>query len=332
MSDYVDMVFSYQRCNGKVADRGKDKVMVINSRGKALWKVSSPTLLQSSTFTKQVVSSDRLKKWLSYLLDNLYVTAGGALKVQRVGMPMGTSCSPILVNLLLFMFEFMAVKKVIANPPNSRRVHVFDIKFKDLTEQQRKERIVIQEKLLQLSCCVRYMDDLFNPLMPEVKFRNFLAGAYPKWLEVGDPEQRGKIVDFLDMSIWYDHGTRRWESKLYDKRVGLQKMGLQLNKFPHPDSKLSRSCKYGVITSQLNRFMHCCSKPGHFLEAACGLYGSYLSKGYERPIIDEYCDQFIRRSWHKHNLRLRQGCIGKDFARRYESGPAVPWSRHHASR
>ena len=109
MSDYVDM-FSYQRCNGKVADRGKGKVMVINSRGKALWKVSSPTLLQSSTFTKQVVSGDRLKKWLSYLLDNLYVTAGGALKVQRVGMPMGTSCSPILVNLLLFMFEFMAVK------------------------------------------------------------------------------------------------------------------------------------------------------------------------------------------------------------------------------
>ena len=46
------------------------------------------------------------------------------------------------------------------------------------------------------------MDDLFNPLMPEVKFRNFLAGAYPKWLEVGDPEQRGKIVDFLDMPIW----------------------------------------------------------------------------------------------------------------------------------
>ena len=74
--------------------------------------------------------------------------------------------------------------------------------------------------------------------MPEVKFRNFLAGAYPKWLEVGDPEQRGKIVDFLDMSIWYDHGTRRWESKLYDKRVGLQKMGLQLNKFPHPDSQV----------------------------------------------------------------------------------------------
>ena len=34
--------------------------------------------------------------------------------------------------------------------------------------------------------------------------------------------------------------------------------------------------------------MHCCSKTGHFLEAACRLYGSYLSKGYERPIIDEY--------------------------------------------
>ena len=142
MSDYVDMVFSYQGCNGKVADRGKDKVMVINSRGKALWKVSSPTLLQSSTFTKQVVSSDRLKKQLSYLLDNLYVTAGGALKVQRVGMPMGTSCSPILVNLLLFMFEFMAVKK---NKSPILQIHV---KFMSSTSSSKilrnnKERNVL---------------------------------------------------------------------------------------------------------------------------------------------------------------------------------------------
>ena len=59
---------------------------------------------------------------------------------------------------------------------------------------------------------------------------------YPPWLELGESEQQERQVHFLDLNIWHD-GTV-WQSKLYDKRIKLEAMGLKLNKFPHVESKL----------------------------------------------------------------------------------------------
>ena len=60
------------------------------------------------------------------------------------------------------------------------------------------------------------------------------------------------MVNYLDMTIWQQDST--WKSKLYDKRVELQAKVLKLNKFPHPEIKITTRCKYGVISSQLHRF------------------------------------------------------------------------------
>ena len=56
----------------------------------------------------------------------------------------------------------------------------------------------------------------------------------------GHPESECKIVNYVDMSIWQQDGT--WQSKLYDKRVELQTKGLKLNKFPHPETKITTRC------------------------------------------------------------------------------------------
>ena len=89
---------------------------------------------------------------------------------------------------------------------------------------------------------------------------------YPPWLELGEPEQQERQVHFLDLNIWHD-GTV-WQSKLYDKRIKLEAMGLKLNKFPHVESKLVIKCKYGIITSQLFRYANACTRTKDFLHAS----------------------------------------------------------------
>ena len=85
-----------------------------------------------------------------------------------------------------------------------------------------------------------YIDDLWNPLVPKTKFQSITR-------QMGDPESEGTMANYLDMTIWQQDGT--WQSKLYDKRVELQANGLKLNKFPHPETKITTGCIYGVMSS-----------------------------------------------------------------------------------
>ena len=75
--------------------------------------------------------------------------------------------------------------------------------------------------------------------------------------KLGEPECEGCSMQPVDMTLWQEaqeHIALHWHTKLYDKKVKLTANGLELNKFPHPDSKLSIRCRYGVITSQLHRY------------------------------------------------------------------------------
>ena len=78
-------------------------------------------------------------------------------------------------------------------------------------------------------------------------------------------------IDYLDTTIWYNGEIKMMVSKLFDKRVGLVKKGLMMNRFPQVDSCLSAQCKYGIVTSQCDRFMKACSLPKYFLRVAVDL-------------------------------------------------------------
>jgi hypothetical protein len=49
---------------------------------------------------------------LEFLIDNIFVSFGGTLFQQVVGIPMGTNCAPLLADgILLHMFgKFMILK------------------------------------------------------------------------------------------------------------------------------------------------------------------------------------------------------------------------------
>jgi hypothetical protein len=40
-----------------------------------------------------------------FLIDNIFVSFGGILFQQVVGIPMGTNCAPLLANLFLYSYE-----------------------------------------------------------------------------------------------------------------------------------------------------------------------------------------------------------------------------------
>ena len=42
---------------------------------------------------------------LDFLIDNIFVTFGGAIFQQQVGIPMGTNCAPLLADLFLYSYE-----------------------------------------------------------------------------------------------------------------------------------------------------------------------------------------------------------------------------------
>ena len=54
-------------------------------------------------------------KLVEYLIDNIYITVGNRVFRQRVGIPMGTDCAPLLTNLFLCYYENRYMKGLIKN-------------------------------------------------------------------------------------------------------------------------------------------------------------------------------------------------------------------------
>ena len=50
---------------------------------------------------------------IEFLVDNIYVRFGAQLLRQTVGIPMGTSCAPLLVDLFLYSYENEFLDKLI---------------------------------------------------------------------------------------------------------------------------------------------------------------------------------------------------------------------------
>jgi hypothetical protein len=42
---------------------------------------------------------------LEFLIDNIFVSFGGIMFQQVVGIPMGTNCAPLLADLFLYSYE-----------------------------------------------------------------------------------------------------------------------------------------------------------------------------------------------------------------------------------
>ena len=59
------------------------------------------------------VSEGELLELLEFLIDNVYIQVGNKVFRQRIGVPMGTDCVPLLGNLFLFYYEYKYMRHLI---------------------------------------------------------------------------------------------------------------------------------------------------------------------------------------------------------------------------
>jgi hypothetical protein len=76
----------------------------------------------SSIYQEQVISM------LEFLIDNIFVSFGGTLCQQVVGIPMGTNYAPLLANLFLYAYESEFLQKLVKDKKiHEARLHVLPL-------------------------------------------------------------------------------------------------------------------------------------------------------------------------------------------------------------
>ena len=62
---------------------------------------------------KTCYSEEQVISMLEFLIDNIFVSFGGTLFQQVVGIPMGTNCAPLLADLFLYSYESEFLQKLV---------------------------------------------------------------------------------------------------------------------------------------------------------------------------------------------------------------------------
>jgi hypothetical protein len=114
---------------------------------------------------------------LEFRIDNIFVSFGGTLFLQVVGILMGTNWSPLLADLFLYSYESEFLQKLVKD----KKIH--DARAFNFT--------------------YRYIDDVLS--INDSKFAEFLPLIYPPELEVKETTDTASSASFLDWLLEFDH-------------------------------------------------------------------------------------------------------------------------------
>ena len=178
-------------------------------------------------------------KMIEFLVDNIYVRFGGQLFQQMVGIPMGTSCAPLLADLFLCSF---------------------DNEFLDKLIKEGKRKLARKFNL-----SYRYNDDLIS--FNNKRFKEFISDIYPKELTISETTESTSVPSYIDLLFTRDKNNNI-TTKLFDKR---DTFGFYIVNFPFMSSNIPSAPAYGVYASQLICYVRCCSNYGDFrkMSARC---------------------------------------------------------------
>ena len=97
-----------------------------------------------------------MSSMLEFLIDTIFVSFGGTLFQQVVGIPMGTNCAPLLADLFIYSYESEFLQKLV------------------------KDKKIHEARAFNFTC--RYIDDVLS--INNSRFAEFLPLIYPPELEV----------------------------------------------------------------------------------------------------------------------------------------------------
>ena len=169
---------------------------------------------------------------LTFLLDNIYIRFGSKLYRQIVGIPMGTNCVPLVVDVFLFCYErdFMLS---LSDDNQSEVIKAFNSTF-------------------------RYLDDLLN--IDNTFYDSMVNHIYPSEVQLNKAYVSDTEASFLDLHLPISDGFVK--TKFFDKRDDFDFDSVN---FPFLDGDVPRSTSYGVYISQLIRFARVSSHVDEFI-------------------------------------------------------------------
>ena len=125
-------------------------------------------------------TADNICQMIEYLIDNTFVQFGGCLFCQVIGIPMGTSCAPLLADLFFYSYENEFLGNMI------RSGH---------------RRLARSSNL-----CYRYIDDLI--VFNDKKILDYLKHIYPSQLTVQKANKSDHLANYRDLTFIIDSGGK----------------------------------------------------------------------------------------------------------------------------
>jgi hypothetical protein len=192
---------------------------------------------------------------LEFLIDTIFVSFEGALFLQVVGIPMGTNCAPLLVDLFLYLYE----SEFLQNLVKHKKIH----------------------EVRAFNFTYWYIDDVLSINNP--RFAEFLPLIYPPELEIKETTYTASSASILDIYLEFDD-SGQLSTNIYDFNI--------IN-FPNMCSNIPASP--GVYFSQLIRYARASSNYSDFLKRHLYLRNRLLDQGYKTNRLIRSLKKFIFR-------------------------------------
>ena len=177
----------------------------------------------------------------------------------------------------------------------------------------------------------RYIDDILamankfiEHLLSARDVYEGVRGIYRECLVLTtEQEKTDGEVTYLDLEI-YKHTDLNHHTTVYNKKLHPPLDKIKHISYPHIESFISRTAKYGVMSSQLVRYARLCSRKESFVFHTRALLTTLLEKQYRfeklahtvRAFIFKHPYLFACRSPEGLAIACLKGLDPKEFARR----------------
>ena len=177
---------------------------------------------QHSDSTKKFSETDIINM-LEFLIDSIIVIFVGRVFQQTVGIPMGTNCEPLLVDVFFYSYEADFIQGLLKK--NEKKLaRSFNFTF-------------------------RYIDDVLS--LNNFRFGDFVDRIYPNELEIKDTTDTDRSASYLDLHLEID-SEGRLRTKLYNK---IDDFNFHIVNFPFISINIPAAPAYGIYISQLIRYL-----------------------------------------------------------------------------
>ena len=182
---------------------------------------------------------------LKFLIDSMFVSFGGTLFQQVVGILMGTNCAPLLADLFLYSYESGLLQQLVED----ERIH--DARAFGFT--------------------YRYIGDGLS-----VSGSRFVVSSIGVSSEAGETAGAASSASFVDLCLGFDD-SGQLGAKIYDKR---DDFSFGIMDFPSVCSSVPSSPACGVCISQLIRCARANGNCSDFLRRRLCMRDRLLDWGY----------------------------------------------------